>query len=99
VGTVIVAPTYRPWNVPDDVFEALRSAHARGCRIVSLCGGAYVLAESGLLDGRRAATHWAECDELARRYPLVTVDPGVLYVDEGDILTGAGSAASIDVCL
>jgi AraC family transcriptional activator FtrA len=99
VGTIIVSPTYRPGEVPAAVFDALRGAHARGCRILSLCGGAFVLAESGLLDGRRAATHWAECDELARRYPLVTVDPGVLYADEGDILTGAGSAASIDLCL
>ena len=99
VDTIIVSPTYRPEEVSEDVFEALRSAHARGCRILSLCGGAFVLAEAGLLDGRRAATHWAECDALARRYPLLSVDPGVLYVDEGDILTGAGSAASIDLCL
>jgi len=99
VDTVIVAPTYRPGDVPESVFEALRQAHARGCRILSLCGGAFVLAEAGLLDGRRAATHWAECDELARRYPSLSVDPGVLFVDEGDILTGAGSAASIDLCL
>ena len=99
VDTVIVSPTYRPWDVSESVYEALRQAHARGCRILSLCGGAFVLAEAGLLDGRRAATHWAECDELARRYPLLSVDPGVLYVDEGDILSGAGSAASIDLCL
>jgi transcriptional regulator GlxA family with amidase domain len=99
VDTVIVAPTYRPQDVPDEVFEALRQAHRRGCRIVSLCGGAFVLAEAGLLDGRRAATHWAECDELARRYPRLSVDPGVLFVDEGDILTSAGNAASIDLCL
>ncbi len=99
VETVIVAPTYRPDEVPESVYEALRQAHARGCRILSLCGGAFVLAAAGLLDGRRAATHWTECDELARRYPLVSVDPGVLYVDEGNILTGAGSAASIDLCL
>jgi AraC family transcriptional activator FtrA len=99
VDTVIVAPTYRPHEVSDDVFEALRRAHRRGCRMVSMCGGAFVLAEAGLLDGRRAATHWAECDELARRYPLLSVDPGVLFVDEGDILTSAGSAASIDLCL
>jgi transcriptional regulator GlxA family with amidase domain len=99
VDTIIVCPTYRPQEVSEAVFEALRVAHARGCRILSLCGGAYVLAEAGLLNGRRAATHWAECDELARRYPLLSVDPGVLYVDEGDILTGAGSAASIDLCL
>lgn len=99
VDTVIVSPTYRPEEVSENVFEALRQAHARGCRILSLCGGAFVLAAAGLLDGRRAATHWTECDELARRYPLVSVDSGVLYVDEGNILTGAGSAASIDLCL
>jgi AraC family transcriptional activator FtrA len=98
-NTVIVLPTYRPAEVSEDVFEALRNAHARGSRILSFCGGAFVLAASGLLDGRRAATHWAECDELARQYPLLTVDSGVLYVDEGDVLTGAGSAASIDLCL
>jgi AraC family transcriptional activator FtrA len=81
------------------VFKALQLAHERGSRIVSLCTGAFVLAQAGLLDGRRAATHWTDCDELARQYPLVSVDPGVLFVDEGDILTGAGSAASIDLCL
>jgi AraC family transcriptional regulator, transcriptional activator FtrA len=96
MDTVIVSPTYRPEEVSDSVFEALRLAHARGCRILSLCSGAFVLAEAGLLDGRRAATHWTECDELARRYPLVSVDSGVLY---GDILTSAGSAAGIDLCL
>jgi transcriptional regulator GlxA family with amidase domain len=99
VDTVIVAPTYQPAEVSERVYEALRQAHDRGCRILSLCAGAFVLAEAGLLNGRRAATHWAECDELARRYPLVAVDSDVLYVDEGDILTGAGSAASIDLCL
>jgi AraC family transcriptional activator FtrA len=99
MDSVIVSPTYRPEAVAEGVFEALRSAHAGGCRIISLCSGAFVLAEAGLLDGRRAATHWTECDELARRYPLVSVDAGVLYVDEGDILTSAGSAAGIDLCL
>jgi transcriptional regulator GlxA family with amidase domain len=99
VDTVIVTPTYRPDEVPDAVYKALRRAHARGSRMVSLCAGAGVLAAAGLLDGRRAATHWAESDELARRHPQVQVDPGVLYVDEGDILTGAGSAAGIDLCL
>jgi AraC family transcriptional regulator, transcriptional activator FtrA len=97
--TVIVAPTYRPERVPEKVFEALRAAHARGCRILSLCGGAFVLARAGLLDGRRAATHWTECDELARQFPGISVDAGVLFVDEGNVVTGAGSAASIDVCL
>ena len=99
VDTVIVAPTYRPSDIPDSVFEGLRQAHARGCRMLSLCGGAFVLAEAGLLDGRRVATHWTECDELAGRYPDLSVDAGVLFVDEGDILTGAGSAAGIDLCL
>jgi len=99
VDTVIVTPTYRPDEVAESVFAALRQAHARGCRILSLCTGAFVLARAGLLDGRRAATHWTECDELARRFPLVSVDAGVLYVDEGDILTGAGSAASFDLLL
>ena len=99
VDTIVVAPTYQPERVSEAVFEALRRAHARGARILSLCGGAFVLASAGLLDGRRAATHWAECDELARQFPLLSVDSGVLFVDEGDILTGAGSAASIDLCL
>jgi AraC family transcriptional activator FtrA len=97
--TVVVPPTERLALVPPAVLGALRRAHARGCRIVSLCTGAFILAEAGMLDGRRATTHWSECDELARRYPHVTVDPGVLYVDGGDILTSAGSAASIDLCL
>jgi len=99
VETVIVPPTYRPDDVPDGVYEALRRAHSRGCRLVSLCVGAFVLADAGLLDGRRVATHWADCDELASRHPHLQVDSGVLYVDDGDILTGAGSAASIDLCL
>ena len=99
VDTVIVSPTYRPRDISQSVFEALRQAHARGCRILSLCTGAFVLAEAGLLDGRRATTHWTECDDLARRYPLLSVDSDVLFVDEGDILTSAGSAASMDLCM
>jgi AraC family transcriptional activator FtrA len=99
VDTLIVPPTDRIDELPAEVFDALRRAHARRCRIISLCTGAFILAEAGLLKGRRATTHWTECDDLARRYPDVSVDPGVLYVDEGDILTSAGSAASIDLCL
>jgi transcriptional regulator GlxA family with amidase domain len=99
VDTVIVPATYRPTEVPERVHEALRQAHDRGCRILSFCAGAFVLAGSGLLDGRRVATHWAECEELSRLHPLLTVDADVLFVDEGDILTGAGSVASIDLCL
>jgi transcriptional regulator GlxA family with amidase domain len=98
-GTVIVLPTVSFTQVPAELLDVLRQAHARGSRIISLCTGAFALAGAGLLDGRRATTHWTECDEFARRYPDVTVDPGVLFVDEGDILTSAGSAASIDLCL
>jgi AraC family transcriptional regulator, transcriptional activator FtrA len=98
-GTVVVLPTDQPDQVPAAVLDALRAARARGQRILSLCTGAFVLAAAGILDGRRATTHWAECAELAARYPQITVDPGVLYVDEGDLLTSAGSAASIDLCL
>ncbi len=66
---------------------------------MSICTGAFVLAEAGLLDGRRATTHWASTAELARRYPEVTVEPDVLYVDEGSVLTSAGVAAGLDLCL
>jgi transcriptional regulator GlxA family with amidase domain len=97
--TVIVLPTVSTEQVPAGIPEVLRQAHARGSRIISLCTGAFAVAAGGLLDGRRATTHWTECDELARRYPKVTVDPGVLFVDEGDIATSAGSAAGIDLCL
>jgi AraC family transcriptional regulator, transcriptional activator FtrA len=97
--TVIVLPTVSFTQVPAEMLDALRQAHERGSRIVSLCTGAFALAGAGLLNGRHATTHWTECDELARRHPDVTVDPGVLFVDEGDILTSAGSAASIDLCL
>jgi AraC family transcriptional regulator, transcriptional activator FtrA len=98
-GTVIVLPTASLTQAPEDLLDLLREAHAGGSRIVSLCTGAFALADAGLLDGRRATTHWTECAELARRYPRVSVDPGVLFVDEGDVLTSAGSAASIDLCL
>jgi transcriptional regulator GlxA family with amidase domain len=97
--TVVVLPAANPDHLPDAVLQALRLARARGQRILSLCTGAFVLAAAGLLDGRTATTHWSECADLARRYPRVRVDPGVLYVDEGDVLTSAGSAASVDLCL
>ncbi|MFC1408764.1 GlxA family transcriptional regulator [Streptacidiphilus sp. N1-12] len=86
-------------EVPPAVVTAIRGAHRRGARIVSLCSGAFVLAATGLLDGRRAATHWAGAAELAARFPKVLVDPGVLYVDHGDVATSAGSAAGVDLCL
>ena len=78
---------------------ALRTAHADGAVIVGLCLGAFVVAAAGLLDGRRAATHWAYTGALATAYPEVTVDAAALFVDEGDVLTSAGAAAGIDACL
>jgi transcriptional regulator GlxA family with amidase domain len=96
---VVVTPTEQRDEIPAAVLDELRAARARGQRILSLCTGAFILAEAGILDGQRATTHWAECADLAARYPRVTVDPDVLYVDEGDLLTSAGSAASIDLCL
>jgi AraC family transcriptional activator FtrA len=81
------------------VSSALARAHLRGARIMSICTGAFVLAEAGLLDGRRATTHWSAAELLASRFPKVAVDPDVLYVDEGSILTSAGVAAGLDLCL
>ena len=81
------------------LLDALRAAHARGARLVSICSGAFVLAATGLLDGRRAATHWRYAGLLAERFPSVDVDARVLYVDEGELLTSAGTAAGIDLCL
>ncbi|MGW1279538.1 helix-turn-helix domain-containing protein [Streptomyces tsukubensis] len=79
--------------------EALRAAHESGARMVSLCNGAFALAAAGLLDGRRATCHWLHTAQLARRHPKVTVDDSVLYVDDGDVLTSAGLAAGLDLCL
>ncbi|HVM07463.1 MAG TPA: helix-turn-helix domain-containing protein [Acidimicrobiales bacterium] len=84
---------------PVELLDALRAAHARGARLMSLCSGAFVLAATGLLDGRRATTHWMHAERLAELHPSIDVDPTVLYVDEGDILTSAGTAAGIDMCL
>ena len=84
---------------PAELVEAVRAAHAAGARVASLCTGAFVLGAAGLLDGKRATTHWAHTRELARRHPAATVDPDVLYVDNGDILTSAGKAAAMDLCL
>lgn len=78
---------------------AVAQAHRRGARVMSVCTGAFLLAEAGLLDDRRATTHWHEAAELAKRFPAVDVDPDVLYVDEGSVLTSAGVAAGLDLCL
>ena len=84
---------------PPRLLRALVRAHARGARLVSICVGSFVLAWAGLLDGRRATTHWRFADRMARDFPRVRVEPDVLYVDEREILTSAGSAAGIDLCL
>jgi AraC family transcriptional regulator, transcriptional activator FtrA len=84
---------------PEPLLAALRAAAARGTRLVSICTGAFALAWAGLLDGRRATTHWRCTGQLAARFPAVSVDPGVLYIDDGDILTSAGVAAGLDLCL
>ncbi|PJM97907.1 AraC family transcriptional regulator [Streptomyces sp. CB01201] len=84
---------------PADLIAAVRAAHEAGTRAASLCTGAFVLGAAGLLDGRRATTHWAHTAELARRHPAATVDPDVLYIDNGDVLTSAGKAAAMDLCL
>lgn len=86
-------------EIPEELVEVLRAAHERGARILSLCSGAFALAEAGLLDGHTAATHWMHAPGLAERYPLISVDPDRLYIDEGQVLTSAGTAAGIDLCL
>jgi transcriptional regulator GlxA family with amidase domain len=92
-----VADPFEPVAAP--VIAALRSAHAHGARLASTCVGAFALAATGLLDGLTATTHWRATDELARRYPAVRVDPHVLFVDHGQLLTSAGAAAGLDLCL
>lgn len=84
---------------PPEVVASLRSAAERGTRIASICVGAFTLAEAGLLDGKDATTHWLAADEFASRYPAVRLDPDVLYTDNGSILTSAGAASGIDLCL
>ncbi len=99
-GTIII-PGWRGKDekVPDHLCELLRTAHAHGTRLVSICSGVYVLAAAGLLTGRRVTTHWRYADDLGRRFPVLNVEPNNLYIDEGDILTSAGSSAGIDLCL
>lgn len=84
---------------PEPLLQALRDAVDRGSRVLSVCSGAFILGEAGLLDGRRCTTHWRHADELARRYPAAKVDPDVLYVDDDPVISSAGTAAGIDACL
>jgi AraC family transcriptional regulator, transcriptional activator FtrA len=98
--TIIVPGWSDPAHEPSAALvEALRAAYDWGARIASICVGAFVLAAAGLLDGRPCTTHWAFADELARRFPRAKVDPNVLYVDDGQVLTSAGTAAGMDLCL
>ncbi|GII28618.1 helix-turn-helix domain-containing protein [Planotetraspora mira] len=84
---------------PAELVEVVRNAYQRGIRILSICSGAFVLAAAGVLDGRRATTHWLHAEELSHRYPAVRVDPSVLYVEDSNVITSAGTVAGIDACL
>ncbi|WP_280400472.1 helix-turn-helix domain-containing protein [Nocardia carnea] len=97
----VIVPGWHPPAAPVSpaVTAALRDAHWRGARIVAICTGAFVLAGAGLLDGRRATTHWRDAARLAATFPEVQVDQDVLYVDHGDVATSAGTGAGIDLCL
>ncbi|MEV5972156.1 helix-turn-helix domain-containing protein [Streptomyces sp. NPDC051921] len=98
--TVVVPGTADPTApLPDEVREALRTAAENGTRIASICAGTFPLAATGLLDGLRVTTHWIAADLLAAEFPRLTVDPDVLYVDNGQFLTSAGAAAGLDLCL
>lgn len=95
---VVPAATVRD-EYPPAVLEALRAAHARGATLMSVCSGAFILGAAGLLDGRKCTTHWRHVAEFMARFPDADVDPNVLYVDDGDLVTSAGTAAGIDACL
>lgn len=97
----IIVPGISDLNqvIPQTLIGALRRAFRRGTRIASICTGAFILAAAGLLDGARATTHWLAAPEFSSRYPAIDVDPNVLYVDNGNLLTSAGAAAGIDLCL
>lgn len=97
----VIVPAYEDVLTPppEPVLDALRAAHRSGRRVVSICTGAFALAAAGLLDGRRATTHWNRAAALAENYPDVDVDDDALYVDEGQVLTSAGVSAGIDLCL
>ena len=99
-GTVII-PGWRGADASpsDELIDALRSAYANGARLVTICSGVFVLAAAGILTNETVTTHWRYVDKLRAKYPHLNVDPNVLYVDAGQILTSAGSAAGLDLCL
>jgi AraC family transcriptional activator FtrA len=96
---VAVVPYDTSQDPPAEVLDVLRRAHARGAWVMSVCTGAFALGAAGLLDNRRCTTHWRHTEELSRRFPAAKVDPDVLYVADGNVLTGAGTAASVDAGL
>lgn len=97
----VLIPGWSSTETPlsDRVRRALLRAHGRGARLVTICSGVFALARTGLLDGRSATTHWARAAELAAKFPLIRVEPDVLYVDHGDVATSAGAGAGMDLCL
>ena len=97
--TIVVPGRNSAADTPEALLAALRSAYAAGTRIASICTGAFTLAEAGLLDGKRATTHWLAAEAFGATYPAVDLDPDVLYVDEGQVLTSAGASAGLDLCL
>lgn len=101
VDILVLAPIPREhWGAVDPrVIESVRAAHARGAWLLSVCSGSFVIAASGVLDGKRGTTHWRYADVMARMYPAIEVDPDVLYVQSGNIITSAGTAAGLDACL
>ncbi|RNL64921.1 helix-turn-helix domain-containing protein [Nocardioides marmoriginsengisoli] len=96
---VCIPAIQRDWPVPDDVLQLLRDTVDRGARVLSVCSGAFLLGQAGLLDGRDCTTHWMHSDDLQAQFPKACVVPEVLYVDEGSVITSAGSAAGLDACL
>lgn len=99
LADTVIVPACQALEPVPDLVEAVRAAYDRGARVVSICTGAFTLAAAGILDGRRAATHWMFAATLAQRYPSVQVETDALYIDEGGVLTSAGKAAGHDLCL
>ena len=101
LADTIIIPGWRDADElpPPQLLEWIRAAHARGARLCSICSGVFVLAAAGVLDGQRATTHWRYAERLARRYPKIEVQPDDLYVDNGQVITAAGSAAGLDMLL
>ncbi|MCU1514461.1 MAG: helix-turn-helix protein [Microbacteriaceae bacterium] len=96
---LVAVPAHEIEGIDERYLEVIRAAEARGAWVLSVCSGAFALAQSGILDGRRATTHWMHADRLAARFPAITVDPDVLYVQDGKVVTSAGTAAGIDAAL